>query len=115
VRQTLVVTNTGQLITGVTVRVDGKSKEPVLQVQLPYGLSLQDGVTIQVDTGESMKLGLATCDNAGCYASAPVPKKLLEAMMAGTQLHLIIKDVNKKDLKFTMPLAGFPASFDKIK
>lgn len=115
VEQRLVLSNTGQLLAAVTIRIDGKSRQPALMVQLPHGLFLPDGITLAVDQEEVLKLELQTCDSSGCYAGAPASKKLLDAMASGSQFRIAFKNLARKDLQVVMPLTGFAAALANAK
>lgn len=115
IEQRLVLSGTGQLLAAVTIRIDGKTRQPALMLQLPHGLYLPEGVSLSVDQAEPISLELQTCDNAGCYAGSPASKKLLDAMSAGAQLEIGFKNLARKDIQVVMPLTGFTAALAKAK
>lgn len=115
VEQRLVLSNTGQLLTAVTIRIDGKTRQPALMVQLPHGLFLPDGISLRVDQAEALKLDVQTCDNSGCYAGSPASKKLLGALSSGSQLKVSFNNLAKKEVQLTLPLMGFAAALAKAK
>ena len=115
IEQRLVLSGTGQLLAAATVRIDGKTRQPALMLQLPHGLYLPEGVSLSVDQAEPISLELQTCDNAGCYAGSPASKKLLDAMSAGAQLKIGFKNLARKDIQVVMPLTGFTAALANAK
>jgi invasion protein IalB len=115
IEQTAVLSKTGQLIVLVNIRVPSDTHAPVLLLQLPLGLNLPVGAKLEVDDGKTADLQIQTCDNRGCYASTPVAADLLAAMKAGKQLKLSFQNLNKETITIPMPLADFPAAYDKIK
>ncbi|MBN9057827.1 MAG: invasion associated locus B family protein, partial [Rhizobiales bacterium] len=113
--QRAVLSGSGQLVASVTVRVPADTRRPVVMIRLPLGLSLEGGVTIDVDGAGARSLPLQTCDAGGCYAGAPVSDELLAAMFKGQKLNVTFQNLNKEPIKLPMSLAGFSATYGKIK
>jgi len=115
VEQSLVKSDTRQLVLLVRVGVPGDTRTPVLQLQLPLGIYLPAGVILRVDDKKVAELAVQTCDAAGCYISGPLAADLLAAMQTGKTLHISFQSVSRETLDLTMPLAGFSTAFDGIK
>jgi invasion protein IalB len=115
IEQTAVLSKTGQLIVLVNIRVPSDTHAPVALVQLPLGLNLPVGAKLQVDDGKAIDLQIQTCENRGCYASAPVAPELLAALKSGKQLKVSFQNLAKETITIPMPLADFAAAYDKIK
>ena len=113
--QTAVLTQTGQLIVLVNIRVPADTHSPVALVQLPLGLNLPAGAKLQVDDGKVVDLQIQTCENRGCYASTPIAPELLATMKSGKQLKVSFQNLGKETIAIPMPLADFAAAYDKIK
>jgi invasion protein IalB len=111
----LFITNTGQLIGSVTIRMPGDTKEPVMMIQTPLGLFLPAGVSIDVDEKKPQRLELQTCDENGCYAGSPVSDDLLAKMRRGQKFNIGFQNLNKQQINLQLSLVGFGAAFDKIK
>ncbi len=109
------VSQSGQLLVAVTVRVDGKDRKPALMVHTPLGLYLPAGVTIGVDEAKPDTLGLQTCDATGCYAGTALSDALLARMAGGRQLSVGFQDLLKRDVSVSMPLDGFAEGWKKIR
>jgi invasion protein IalB len=113
--ETAVLTKTGQLIVLVNIRVASDTHAPIAVVQLPLGLSLPAGASLQVDDGKPLDLKIETCENRGCYASAPVAPALLAALKSGKQLKVSFQNLGKETITIPMPLADFASAYEKIK
>lgn len=113
--QTAVLSKTGQLIVLVNIRVPSDTHVPVALVQLPLGLNLPAGAKFQVDDGKAVDLQIQTCENRGCYASAPIAPDLLAALKSGKELKVSFQNLAKETISIPMPLADFAAAYDKIK
>jgi invasion protein IalB len=115
IEQTAVLTNTGQLIVLVNIRIPSDTHAPVALVQLPLGLNLPVGAKFQVDDGKAIDLQIQTCENRGCYASTPVAADFLAALKSGKQLKVSFQNLAKETITIPMPLADFAATYDKVK
>jgi invasion protein IalB len=115
IEQNAVLTKTGQVLVLVVIRVPGDTRAPLAFVQLPLGLNLQTGAKFQVDDGKAVDLPIQTCENRGCYASAPVTPELLTALKSGKQLKVSFQDLAKETITIPIPLNDFAAAYDKIK
>src|ERR1700687_3331115 len=115
IEQTAVLSNTGQLIVLVNIRVPSDTHAPVALVQLPLGLNLPGGAKFQVDDGKSIDLQIQTCENRGCYAGTPIAPELLAALRSGKQLKVLFQNLAKETITIPLPLVAFAAAYDKIK
>jgi invasion protein IalB len=115
IEQNAILTKTGQVLVLVVIRVPGDTRAPLAFMQLPLGLNLQTGAKFQVDDGKAVDLPIQTCENRGCYASAPVTPELLTALKSGKQLKVSFQDLAKETITIPMPLNDFAAAYDKIK
>jgi invasion protein IalB len=115
IEQTAVLSKTGQLIVLVNIRVPSDTHTPVALVQLPLGLNLPVGAKFEVDDGKPIDLQIQTCENRGCYGSAPITPELLAALKSGKQLKVSFQNLAKETITIPMPLTDFAAAYDKIK
>ena len=112
--QRAVVTETGRLLTKVTVIVLGANRQPVMTVQGPIGAYLPAGVTLDVDGQNKTQLAYETCDRNGCYATTEVSNTLLQAMFAGQVLNVEVQARNRQPIKVPMSLIGFTTAYRSI-
>ena len=115
IEQTAVLSQTGQLIVLVNIRIPSDTHAPVMLVQLPLGLNLPVGAKLQVDDGKVADVQIQTCEARGCYASTPIAPDLLTAMKSGKQMKVSFQNMGKETITIPMPLADFAAAYDKIK
>src|SRR6185437_16808677 len=83
IKQTAVLTKTGQTVASVTVRVPPDDAKPLLMIQVPVGLYLPAGITIKIDDAAPKKLVVQTCDLKGCYAGEQVTAEMLRSLRSG--------------------------------
>jgi invasion protein IalB len=109
------VTQQGEVVGSVTIRVPPDTGKPVLIVSTPLGLYLPAGVTYSIDTGTPQQLQLETCDRNGCYASTPLSDDMVNAMLKGQKLNVAFQSLNKQTITLPMSLVGFTAAYQRIK
>jgi invasion protein IalB len=112
--QTAALTNTGQVLAAVTVRVPADTRQPVMMVQLPVGLYLPAGLVLQVDESKPQTIPLQTCDVKGCYAGMQVNPELLSALKGGKRLTMTFEDLAKHNIAVPFALDNFAETLLKI-
>lgn len=115
VQQSIVKTDTQQIVVLFSVRIPSETRSPVMLIQLPLGLFLPAGITLQTDEAEPISLPVQTCDGAGCYASGPVSDELLDRLRLGTMLFVSFQNLSRARVDVSMPLARFAAAYDAVK
>jgi invasion protein IalB len=113
-QQRAFVTETGQLLMLLTIRVPAATREPVMILQAPVGTYLPAGVRLDVDGGEATTLEYQTCDAQGCYTATAVSAELLEALRGGSKLNLTIEDQQRRSLAIPLSLIGFTEVYARI-
>lgn len=113
--QSLFLKNTGQHIMSVAVRIPPDTKKPVLLMQLPLGIYLPAGVSLQIGKDEAKTLPIENCDQAGCLAEYAITDAEIGAMLKGAALTITLQSASKEPVTLTVPATGFPAAYAKIK
>jgi invasion protein IalB len=113
--QSLRLDNRGQAVVNVAVRVPADTKKPVILLQLPLGLYLPAGVSLQIGKDAAKALPFQSCDQGGCVAEYPVTEEELAAMLKGADLTVSAQNRNKQPFKLNVSVAGFPAAYAKIR
>jgi invasion protein IalB len=114
VSQTAFLTQTGQMIAAVSVRVPPNTKQPVMMVHVPVGLFIPAGIGIQVDEGKVETLAIQTCDLKGCYAGNPMSPELLASMKSGKRFSVTFKNLNQQTITVPLTLAQFAEAYANI-
>jgi invasion protein IalB len=112
--QQVIVQQTGQQVSFVSIRVPGDTKQPVMMVQLPLGLFLPAGLTLQVDEGKSQVVAIQSCDQRACYVGMPLTAELLDGMKKGQRLSLGMQSMNREPVTIAHPLGDFASQYQKI-
>jgi invasion protein IalB len=113
--QTAVLTQTGQLVTKVVVRVPGSTRAPLILLQLPMGLYLPGGIGVEVDDNKPEQFSLQTCDAHGCYGGGPLSKELLGALEHGSRLTVTFQNPAQEKIKVPMAIGNFAEAYTRIK
>jgi invasion protein IalB len=114
IEQTVVLTNTGQLVASVLVRVPTDTRQPVMMIQVPVGLYLPAGLSLQIDDGKAQPVPLQTCDLKGCYAGMQVGPELIAALKAGKRLTMTFQNMAKTNVAVPLALDNFADAYQKI-
>ena len=114
--QSLFLKNTGQRLVSVAVRVPADTKRPILMVQVPLGVYLPAGASLQIGDDEAKTLPYKGCDQGGCLAEYAVTDAEISAMTKGSDLKVSVQNQDQKPaFTVTVPVTGFAAAYAKIK
>ena len=105
----------GQVVTAVAIRIPPDTRKPVLMVQLPLGIQVNQQVSLQVDEGKAERYPIQTCAQNGCFVAVPVADPVIGALRGGKNLKVAFQSVTSQTITVTMPLGGFGLAHDKIK
>jgi invasion protein IalB len=112
--ETLVLTNTGQLVAAVAIRISGDAQKPTMLVRVPVGLNLLAGVNVEIDGSKPAPVALKTCDVQGCFGETELDPTFVAILKRGKQLTLTFKNLANRNISLTLPLANFADAFQKI-
>jgi invasion protein IalB len=113
--QTAVLKQTGQVVTKVVLRVPAQTRAPVMMIQVPIGLYLPAGITVQIDAKKPQQFPVQTCDMSGCFAGTQVAKELLDELTSGSQLSVIFQNASQEKITVPMALSNFGDAYNRIK
>lgn len=106
---------TGALLMSVLVELPVKTLKPELKLNLPLGLYLPAGTTLQVDKTPTKEIQIETCDVKGCYAGLGVDEDMLTALKRGNTMTVTFQNVARQPIAIPVTLVGFTAAFAKIR
>ena len=113
--QSLFLKATRQRVLSVAARIPADTKKPVLLLQLPLGVYLPAGATLQIGKAEAKTLSFTACDRGGCVAEYNITDAELSAVAKGSDLTISAQTPSKKPFTLTVPALGFAAAYAKIK
>ncbi|HAH08920.1 MAG TPA: hypothetical protein DCL48_02330 [Alphaproteobacteria bacterium] len=114
--QRLGIQQTGQLIASMIIQVPGNTRQPNLMLQLPLGMDLSQGASLQIDANPALKIPIKACAQGGCVAQMALPAATLEQMkVAKTMTLTLAAGGNNQPVKVPFQTAGFATTYEKIK
>lgn len=108
-------------------QADGQSRQRVLAVEfrpngdvsegtlvLPFGLALDQGITLQIDDGAALPpLRFRTCLPGGCIVDLNFDSEILAALRKGSTLKVKVVADGGKETNLALSLKGFPSALDR--
>jgi invasion protein IalB len=113
--QSLFLKQTRQRVLSVAVRMPADTKKPVLLMQLPLGVYLPAGATLQIGKEEAKTLPFIGCDKGGCVAEYAVTDAELGSIAKGGDMTISAQTLQRKAFTLTVPSLGFAVAYAKIK
>lgn len=111
--QNIVVADTGQMITGVSmIELKGKVNRKVFQVSVPSGRMVPPGIGLQIDGGKTQKLDYVICFPDRCVAEAQLSDQLVGSFKKGSELTLTSVNFQNQPNPIKISLQGFTGVYD---
>ncbi len=102
-----VAKKTGQRILGVLLAYAPSSNSNVIQISVPLGVALQNGLIISSDTYKSPPIKFRRCDQGGCYVESAIGDDILGQLAKATNAKMQIVSVDGKRYDLAFSLKGF--------
>lgn len=106
VYQRLVVAKTGQRVAEFAIGFPKDKQEGRGVIVLPLGILLNDGIEMQIDSGQTFKFRPRYCTTDGCFAFIDINQQLLDTLRNSSLVEFSAKAMNGKDVKIRMTLKG---------
>lgn len=106
------VQNNGQRV--MAIEVIPSASDSKINLVLPFGLRLADGISYRIDNGKEARAEFNTCYPGGCVANLPLSNELVSGLKSGQNLILTGKAFDGgQDVPLTVSLKGFSAGLDR--
>jgi invasion protein IalB len=105
--QLRIVEKTKQRILGVLIAYMPARDASLMEVSVPLGVALQNGLVIVTDTYKSGVLKFTRCDQEGCYVEGAVGADVLDALGRATKAQVQILSMNGKHYDLVFSTKGF--------
>ena len=112
--QRLFAKESGNLMSVVVVSVPGTTRQPVLWLQLPTGLALQEAIALTIDGEAPRPLAVQSCDERSCTIGLPIPPDLLAIMKKGRMMTVKATSAKREALVFPHTLADFATRYEAV-
>lgn len=100
------------LVMSLAFRPDGKTV--AMQMAVPLGVALKDGVKINVAGGYEAAMALSRCTPQGCLVEGAVEPALVEAMKAKAAATVTVATPEGKAIPITLSLSGFSDAYTAL-
>ena len=89
---------------------------PGLLFNLPLGVWLADGITIQIDGGQEIAVPYARClqPPEQCRVELILDQTRVDQLRAGTRINVTFYDPQQRPIRATVSLLGFTAAFNGL-
>jgi invasion protein IalB len=99
------------LAIGLSAQPNGGVKGSIM---MPFGLSLDSGVTLQIDDGPlTAPVHFRTCLPGGCVIPLEWPAATVTALRTAQKLKVVAQGDNGKPIPFSISMAGFASALDR--
>lgn len=102
-----VAKKTGQRILGVLLAYVPGNNTNVIQISVPLGVALQNGLIINTDTYKSPPIKFRRCDQGGCYIESAIGDDVIGQFAKATTAKMQIVSVDGKRYDLAFSLKGF--------
>lgn len=113
--QRIVVAETGRQLARLTLATDAKNPSTAtFALQLPLGISVEEGVEIAVDDNPAKALRIQACEATGCFVSMELTAQFADELRKGTRLVARVKNLQNNEITIPFSLIGFTLAYRDI-
>ena len=105
--QLRIVEKTKQRILGMLMAYIPSKDANLIEISVPLGVALQNGLIVSTDTYKSGPLKFTRCDSQGCYVEGAIGKDVLSGLARATKSQVQIISMNGKQYNLVFSMKGF--------
>ena len=113
--QNVVVKETGQPILQMVVGYLADVPSPVGVITLPLGVYLPQGLTLQIDKGQTYEMAFEICSAKGCRVRFSIDDTLLGVLKGGSTAEITSYNAGRKPVRIPISLKGFTAAVGQLR
>jgi invasion protein IalB len=113
--QMVIVPQSRQVLLRLEVQVPADQSGSRMMLQMPHGIYLPEGLTLEIDQQAWQETGLQTCDGNGCYAALQLDGDALRRLQEGTQLTVSFHSLSREVVSVPVDLNGFTEAYNRIR
>lgn len=102
-----VMKKTGQRVLGVTLAYMPARNAHVVQIAVPLGVSLANGLILESDAYKSPVIKFRRCDQLGCYVEAAMGNDIVSSLGRATKAQINVVTNEGKRFPLVFSLKGF--------
>jgi invasion protein IalB len=103
-----------QTIMRVRIGYDEEQQIAAAMFQMPLGLLLTQGMLLQVDETDALRIPIQTCTQQGCRTVVPLDATQQSLFRSGTQLKIGLVSYRGQPIAMGVSLIGFGAGLDAL-
>lgn len=112
--QTALEKKSGKLIYRISISFIKDQERPNIEVLLPLGVRLPDGLIVEIDPGIQFNLPYYSCVAQGCIVRTVLDAKLDDSMRRGYTGRFRLMNFNGKEVVLPISLTGFRKAMEKL-
>ena len=112
--QSIIVTETEQLLFRIKVIVPAGHGAPVMEIQGPLNFFLPGGFALTVDGADLAKVAVRNCNQSGCYGALKLEAAMVDVLKRGSDLRISFLSAPETSKFVETPLAGFTRAMQAI-
>jgi invasion protein IalB len=105
-----VAKKTGQRILSVLFAYVPSRDQHIMQIAVPLGVALQNGLVLSSDTYTSPPLHFRRCDQLGCYVEIPIDNQTVSSLGRATKAEMQVVSMDGRKFNLVFSLTGFTAA-----
>jgi len=106
----------GRTAANVTIGYKPSVRGPVAVFNLPLGaVALPDGLRLESDRNVDAWAPFLFCSERGCHAELELEPPLLDALKAGAEAAVVVRELGGREIRLQMSLLGLTAGLDALK
>jgi invasion protein IalB len=109
-----VMPDTNTRILQMAVAFEGPKQGPMAILTAPLGVQLEEGLLLQVDGGETIRLPFKICAPGGCIAPRPLSADNIAELKRGGKLLVGFYNTAGELVAVPVSLNGFTAAFEAL-
>ncbi|MBY0531102.1 MAG: invasion associated locus B family protein [Xanthobacteraceae bacterium] len=102
---------TGQVLAVVTV-IEEKGAQRLFRIAVPFGMLLQPGLRVVIDTNAPIEVKYTICGQGGCLADLEINDEFINTMKKSKTLLVQMINHMGRTVNITFPLTDFAKSHD---
>lgn len=110
--QTLASEKLGKTVSVFTVGRDHAGKLKA-SIRVPVGVSLPDGVVVDIASGDRFKVPYSACHRVGCFAPFDLTEPLLGKIRKATKISALVQSASRQTLALNFSARGFPVAYER--
>jgi len=111
--QSIIDANTRKRI--VSVRIESINQKNIMTINMPHGLYLPSGLSVNVDSEQGVNLKYVTADANGSYAEFELSELILTSMKKGKLINIKVQSRSLDKLNLQLSLDGFTKAYEIYK